>query len=71
MTEMLYHPEMYKAKFCKNSNKSKKDKAICGEYGEYCAHAHFDHELSVENLKDYKQDADFYMFHFKTVFCPL
>lgn len=36
-----------------------------------CAYAHSEEELSVDQLDKFERDDDFYMFHFKTVWCPL
>jgi hypothetical protein len=35
-----------------------------------CAFAHSPEELSIDLLERYKHDTDFYLFHFKTVWCP-
>jgi len=35
-----------------------------------CAFAHSESELSVNILEKMEKDVDFYMFHFKTVWCP-
>ena len=62
----FYHPEKYKTKFCKKfpSNVSSCD------FGELCAFAHSEEELSIDMLHRMIKDTDFYMFHFKTVWCP-
>jgi hypothetical protein len=64
--EEFYHPDKYKAKYCA----SFADPSIECEYGEYCSFAHARAELSVEHIDFYERDYDFYMFHFKTVWCP-
>ncbi len=64
--EEFYHPDKYKAKFCA----SYIDKTGECEYGDYCSFAHSKSEMSVELLDDMIKDSDFYMFHFKTVWCP-
>ena len=61
--EEFYHPEKYKAKFC-----SKKPEDC--DYGAYCSFAHSEAEISVDLIHKYEKDADFYMFHFKTAWCP-
>jgi hypothetical protein len=64
--EEFYHPDKYKAKFCASYiNKT----GEC-EYGDYCSFAHSASEISVEQIDRFEMDADFYMFHFKTVWCP-
>lgn len=42
------------------------------DYGDMCAFAHFEEEVTVDLLDSDKfvKNADFYMFHFKTVWCP-
>lgn len=64
--EVFYHPEKYKAKFC-SSYTSKS--GVC-EYGDYCAFAHSEEEISINLIEKMERDDDFYMFHFKTVWCP-
>ena len=64
--EKFYHPEMYKAKFCESyTNKSR----VC-EYGDFCAFAHNESEISITLIERFDRDADFYIFHFKTTWCP-
>ena len=36
-----------------------------------CSYAHEKNELSVDLLDEMEKDTDFYMFFFKTVWCPL
>ena len=64
--ESFYHPEKYKAKFC---NKWPHGVESC-DFGNLCAFAHSEEELSIDLLHRMEQDSDFYMFHFKTVWCP-
>ena len=40
------------------------------DFGSLCAFAHSDEELSIDLLHLMEHDTDFYMFHFKTVWCP-
>lgn len=66
MVERLYHPDKYKTKYCiKFPNRLSE----C-EYGEYCCFAHLDEELKVELIHNLERDEDFYLFYFKTVWCP-
>jgi hypothetical protein len=64
--EQLYHPERYKRKFCvhhpHNIHKC--------EYGGYCSFAHNETEIVIELLHNMKQDEYFYLYKYKTVFCP-
>ena len=64
--EDFYHPEKYKTKFCSTYP----DKISSCEYGSICAFAHHEAELSINNLEKMERDIDFYIFHFKTVWCP-
>lgn len=64
--EDFYHPEKYKSKYCS----SYPDAIQTCEYGSLCAFAHAESELSVPVLEKMEQDVDFYLFHFKTVWCP-
>lgn len=64
--EEFYHPDKYKAKFCSSYFRSDKE---C-EYGPFCSFAHNEEEITIELIETYKRDADFYIFHFKTVWCP-
>jgi len=65
--EEFYHPDKYKAKFCQTyMSKS----AMGCDYGDFCSFAHSEKELSVELIEKFEKDADFYLFHFKTVWCP-
>lgn len=64
--EDFYHPEKYKTKFCQTFP----NRVNNCDYGDLCAFAHTESELSVDILEMMEHDADFYMFHFKTVWCP-
>jgi hypothetical protein len=64
--EEFYHPEKYKVKFC-SSYPYKVD--TC-DYGDMCAFAHSESEVTVDLLDKFEVDDDFYMFHFKTMWCP-
>ena len=63
--EFLYHPENYKTVFCRSYLK----KENC-ELGVYCPFAHCDNEIKSELLHHMNRDQDFFMFYYKTVFCP-
>jgi hypothetical protein len=64
--EEFYHPIKYKSKFCSHYPYSLQN---C-DYGEFCCFAHNEIELAIDLLHKYIRDNDFYMFHFKTVWCP-
>jgi len=64
--EQLYHPERYKKKFC---TKHPNDLHKC-EYGDFCSFAHDEKEIKIELLHNLKQDENFYLYKYKTVFCP-
>ena len=64
-TEFLYHPNNYKMMFCK----AFWEKETCN-LGTFCPFAHLENELQGETLHDMRRDADFYIFYYKTVFCP-
>lgn len=66
MVERLYHPDKFKTKYC-NTYPHKLHEC---EYGSYCCFAHSDQELKVELLHYLEKDEDFYLFYFKTGWCP-
>lgn len=64
--EQLYQPGKYKTKFCTFYPNNLKN---C-EYGQYCSFAHSEEDILIELIHNYEQDDDFYMFYFKTEWCP-
>lgn len=64
--EQLYKPEKYKTKFCSHYPHSLQ---LC-EYGTFCSFAHNEHDITIDLIHNFEYDDDFYMFHFKTVWCP-
>lgn len=40
------------------------------EYGAFCSYAHSEEQVGIELISNYEKDADFFIFHFKTIFCP-
>lgn len=64
--EQLYKPEKYKTKFC---SLYPNNLALC-EYGVFCSFAHSEADINIELIHNYEYDSDFYMFHFKTAWCP-
>lgn len=65
--ELNYHPNNYKKRFCVNFPNEQED---C-KFGKYCSYAHSNSEILVELLHLYDYDDSFFMFHFKTQFCPI
>jgi len=64
--EQLYHPERYKRKFCL----SHPHNVFKCEYGNFCSFAHSENEIQIELLHNLKKDENFYLYKYKTVFCP-
>ena len=64
--EQLYKPDKYKKKFCSFYPSNLHN---C-EYGKYCSFAHSESEILIELIHNYEYDEDFYLFHYKTVWCP-
>ena len=64
--ERLYHPEKYKAKFC---TFFPHNLTQC-EYGNFCSFAHSQGDVKVTLIHQYPHDEDFYLFYFKTEWCP-
>ena len=61
--ERLYHVEKYKTKFCQSPP---------GEcvYGSMCSFAHSEIDIKIRLIHKFVQDAEFFMFYFKTEWCP-
>lgn len=64
--EVLYHPDKYKKKFCTFFPNNVHN---C-EYLQYCSFAHSEQEILTDLIHNYDFDDDFYLFHYKTVWCP-
>lgn len=64
--EQLYKQEKYKTKFCGHYPNNLH---LC-EYGTFCSFAHSEQDITIDLIHNYEYDDDFYMFHFKTVWCP-
>ena len=64
--EQLYSPLKYKSRFCSFYPNNLQN---C-EYGDYCSFAHQEQEIAVPLIHHYDFDADFFIFHYKTVMCP-
>jgi hypothetical protein len=65
MLEKFYHPEKYKTRLC-NIQKSE---GTC-KYERICCFAHTEDELTIYPIHKMPQDEMFYMYYFKTVWCP-
>lgn len=64
--EQLYKPDKYKTKFCGHYPLNLH---LC-EYGTFCSFAHNEHDITIDLIHNYEYDDDFYMFHYKTIWCP-
>ena len=64
--EQLYRPEKYKKKFC-SKYPDNLDKC---EYGDFCSFAHSEEDILIDLIHNYPYDEDFFMFVFKTEWCP-
>lgn len=65
--EQLYHPHNYKRKFCSYFPFKLQN---C-EYKELCSFAHCEDEILVKTLHNLDYDEDFFMFLYKTEWCPM
>lgn len=63
--EVHYHPRRYKKKYCKYLLEINRCK-----YGKYCAYAHNDQDIRIELLHTMARNDDFFLFKYKTEFCP-
>ncbi len=66
LIEQLYHPDKYKKKFCSFYP----DEMHKCEYKQFCSFAHSEQELRANLIHYYEMDADFFVFHYKTEWCP-
>lgn len=64
--EELYCPDKYKTKFCTCYPNNCHN---C-EYGNYCSFAHTENDIKIDLIENYVYDEDFYVFYYKTVWCP-
>ena len=65
-TQQLYRADAYKTKFCSHYPNNVE---TC-DYKEYCSFAHSEDEILIELIHNLVFDDDFYIFSYKTVFCP-
>ena len=63
--ELAYHPTRYRRKYCRHMLNPDSCK-----YGALCASAHHDGELKVGLLHCFDHNDDFFVFKYKTEFCP-
>jgi hypothetical protein len=63
--EQFYHPEKFKSKFCSHINNLNN----C-PYGNFCSFAHSESDIKIELIHKYEQNEDFFIFYFKSVWCP-
>lgn len=63
--EQFYHPDKFKTKFCSHFNNLNN----C-PYGTFCSFAHSESDIKIELIHKYEQNEDFFIFYFKTVWCP-
>lgn len=66
--EQFYHPLKYKTKFCTSYNT--KHNSIKCKYGKFCSFCHSEEELRIPLLHKKKKDLNFYLYEYKTVYCP-
>eukprot|EP00826_Nyctotherus_ovalis_P060348 TRINITY_DN8455_c0_g1_i12.p1 TRINITY_DN8455_c0_g1~~TRINITY_DN8455_c0_g1_i12.p1 ORF type:complete len:505 (+),score=93.17 TRINITY_DN8455_c0_g1_i12:196-1710(+) len=64
--EEFYHPTKYKTRFCSFYP----GRLEACEYGDFCCFAHSEADICIDLLHLIERDADFYMFHYKTAWCP-
>jgi hypothetical protein len=64
--ERLYHPEKYKTSFCNDFFQP----TPCCSYNSLCCFAHSEEDVLIELIHNMPQDEEFFMFYFKTVWCP-
>jgi len=64
--EEFYHPTKYRSRFC---TYYPTNIASC-EYGDFCCFAHSELDIGIDLLHLIERDTDFYMFHYKTAWCP-
>ncbi|CAD8077629.1 unnamed protein product [Paramecium sonneborni] len=64
--EQLYRADNYKTKFCSfyPNNISQCD------YGKFCSFAHSEADIVIELIHNLEYDDDFFMFYYKSVWCP-
>ena len=64
--EQAYHPTKYRFKFCSYFPGAISECL----YGKFCSYAHSEQEIKCELIHNYSLDVDFYLYLYKTKFCP-
>ncbi|KAM3128669.1 hypothetical protein pb186bvf_019237 [Paramecium bursaria] len=64
--EQLYRLDNYKTKFCSFYPNNLQQ---C-DYGKFCSFAHSEEDIVIELIHNLDYDDDFFMFYYKTVWCP-
>ncbi|CBZ56198.1 putative zinc finger (CCCH type) protein [Neospora caninum Liverpool] len=71
--ELLYHPNIYKQRFCSNFSKNEKNGLTACARGVFCAFAHSRAEIRATLFTEQEErepDCQFFVAKFKTVWCP-
>ena len=64
--EAFYHPSTYRMKLCEHYPDRLED---C-PFGEHCSFAHSISQLKIPLIENIERNREFYILHYKTVFCP-
>ncbi|CAD8119949.1 unnamed protein product [Paramecium sonneborni] len=64
--EQLYRIDNYKTKFCSFYPNHIQQ---C-DYGKFCSFAHSEADITIELIHNLEYDDDFFIFYYKTVWCP-
>ncbi|KEP60864.1 UNVERIFIED_CONTAM: zinc finger (CCCH type) motif-containing protein [Hammondia hammondi] len=71
--ELLYHPNIYKQRFCSNFSQTEKGGSTTCARGVFCAFAHSRAEIRATLFTEQEEkepDSQFFVAKFKTVWCP-
>ncbi|PFH38004.1 hypothetical protein BESB_003450 [Besnoitia besnoiti] len=71
--ELLYHPNIYKQRFCSNLSQNERGGTTCCARGVFCAFAHSRSEIRATlftKQEEQEPDCQFFVAKFKTVWCP-
>ncbi|KFG33764.1 zinc finger (CCCH type) motif-containing protein [Toxoplasma gondii GAB2-2007-GAL-DOM2] len=71
--ELLYHPNIYKQRFCSNFSQTEKGGSTTCARGVFCAFAHSRAEIRATLFTEQEEkepDCQFFVAKFKTVWCP-
>ncbi|CAK92377.1 unnamed protein product (macronuclear) [Paramecium tetraurelia] len=64
--EQLYRVDNYKTKFCSYYPNN----ILQCDYGKFCSFAHSEGDIAIELIHNLEYDDDFFIFYYKTVWCP-